>query len=51
MAQLTLKLKVRWWLRPVMTAIVVVNCLTAWRPRERSIEWLVRHSVYIESTK
>jgi len=51
MVQLTLKLKVRWWLRPVMTAIVVVNCLTSWRPRERSIEWLVRHAVHIESVK
>lgn len=51
MAQLTLKLKIRWWLRPVMAAIIVVNCLTAWRPRERFIERLVRHAVYIESAK
>jgi hypothetical protein len=51
MAQLTLRLKLRWWLRPVMTMIVVVNHFTAWRPREQSIKWLVRHAVYIESAK
>lgn len=51
MAQLTLKLKIRWWLKPIMSVIIVVNCLTAWRPSKRFIDRLVHRAVYVESAK
>jgi HAMP domain-containing protein len=51
MAQLTIKLKVRWWLKPAVLLLIVACRFTAWRPREQFIERLVRHAMYIESAK
>ena len=51
MAQLTVKLKVRWWLKYWMYIAVTVNHFTGWRPTESQVEAVARRACYIVVAK
>jgi hypothetical protein len=51
MAQMTVKIGTRWWLRQWMRAVLIINFLTGWRPSERTVERVVRFGVYAKAAK
>lgn len=51
MRHITLAVGIRWWLKPWLRLVLILNCATGWRPSESHIQAMARRAVYIRSRK
>ena len=51
MRNITVTVGIRWWLKPWICLVLILNCATGWRPSEGHIQAMARRAVYIGSCK
>lgn len=51
MSKITVSIGVRWWLKPWIAMVLILNCATGWRPSEATIANVARRSVYVRGPK
>lgn len=39
--KLNLRVKLRWWLKPILKTVIIVNAFTGWAPSEQRMDRLI----------
>lgn len=51
MSKVTMHIGIRWWLKPWICLVLILNCATGWRPSEEAIARIARRALYVRTSK